>query len=107
MKNWVTLFARTGFEEKLKDVLKENLNAEEFLPFVPVKETPYRNRGVIHKIRKPLFPGYIFIQTGIAPDLIADRLAAALRNIEEREHIYSILHYGDDRKRSETCQENK
>jgi transcriptional antiterminator NusG len=98
MKNWVILFARTGSEGKLVGTLKANLNAEEFLPFVPVKETPHRSRGVVHKIHKPLFPGYIFIQTGITPDLIADRLAAALRNIEGNEHIYSILHYGDDKR---------
>jgi len=50
MKNWVILFVRTSSEEKLKDMLKENLNADEFLPFVPVKETPYRNKGVVQKV---------------------------------------------------------
>jgi len=98
MKNWVILFARTGSEEKLKNMLKENLDSDDFLPFVPVKETPYRNRSVVHKERKPLFPGYIFIQTGIAPDLIADRLSETLKNIERNEQIYSILHYGEDKK---------
>jgi transcriptional antiterminator NusG len=97
MKNWVILFARTGSEEKLKGILKENLNADEFLPFVPVKEMPYRRKGVVQEVRKSLFPGYVFIQTEITPDLIADRLEAALKNIEANEHIYSVLHYGDDK----------
>ena len=81
VKNWVILFARTGSEEILKGMLKEDLNAEEFVPFVPVKEVPYRNKGVVQKMRQPLFPGYVFLQTGIAPELIADRLAAVLNNV--------------------------
>ena len=93
MKNWVVLFARTGSEEKLVQMLREKLNAEEYLPFVPTKETPYRNKGVVYKIRKPLFLGYVFVQTGIEPNLIAGRLAKALENVKD---IYSILHYSDD-----------
>jgi len=44
MKNWVVLFARTGSEEKLVQTLKEQLDAEKYLPFVPTKEMPYRSR---------------------------------------------------------------
>jgi len=39
MKNWVVLFTRTGSEVKLLHLLKEKLSDEEFLPFVPTKET--------------------------------------------------------------------
>ena len=95
MKNWIVLFARTGSEEKLVNTLKEKLCTEEYLPFVPMKETPYRSKSVIHKIRKPLFPGYVFVQTGIEPALIADRLAKVLENVKD---IYSILHYGNNEK---------
>ena len=95
MENWVVLFARTGSEEKLVQMLKERLSPEEYLPFVPTKEVPYRSKSVIYKERRPLFPGYVFVQTGIEPGLIADRLAKALRNMKD---IYSILHYGDDEK---------
>ena len=94
-KNWAILFARTGLEGKLVDALKEKLNAEEYLPFVPTKETPYRNKGVLHKIRKPLFPGYVFVQTEIEPSRIADRLETELKGVKE---VYTILHYGNDRK---------
>jgi len=95
MKNWAVLFVRTGSEEKLVQTFREKLDAEEYLPFVPTKEMPYRNKGVIYKVRKPLFPGYVFVQTGIEPNLIAGRLAKALENVRD---IYSILHYGDDEK---------
>ena len=94
MKNWVILFARTGSEEILVQMLKERLNAEEYLPFVPIKEMPFRNKGVIHKVRKPLFPGYIFVQTHIESKLISNRLKLDLKAAKD---VYSTLHYGDDK----------
>jgi len=95
MKNWVVLFTRTGSEEELVQILKEKLSANEFLPFVPTEEAPYRSKGVVHKVRKPLFPGYVFLQTEVETKLIADNLKQALKNTKG---IYSILHYGDDEK---------
>ena len=95
MKNWVVLFARTGSEEKLVSTLKEKLNTKEYLPFVPTKETPYRSKGTLHKIRKPLFPGYVFVQTEVEPSQVVDRLEATLKGVKE---AYTILHYGDDKK---------
>ena len=95
MKNWVILFTRTGSEEKLVRTLREKLNSDEYLPFVPSKETSYRNKGVIDKVRKPLFPGYVFVKTNIDYKLIVDRLKLDLGFAKD---IYSILHYGDDKK---------
>ena len=94
MKNWVILFAKTGYEENVIQILLEKLDTEEFLPFVPSKETPYRNKGIIHKKRKPLFPGYIFIQTEVESELIAKKLKTALKDTKD---IYSLLHYGSDK----------
>jgi len=98
MKNWVILFVRTGLEEKIVRVLKERLNAGEYLPFLPTKETPRRSRGIICKECKLLFPSYVFIKTVIEADLIAEKLKSALVGIVCRKNIYSILHYGDDEK---------
>jgi len=95
MKNWVVVFARTGLEEKLVQIIREKLDTEEYLPFVPMKEMPYRSKGVVHKIRKPLFPGYVFVQTEIEPILVAEKLSLALKNTRD---FYSILHYGDNEK---------
>ena len=94
MKNWVILFAKTSYEENLIQVLLKKLETDEFSPFIPTKETPYRSKGVIHKIRKPLFPGYIFIQTEVESELIAKKLKTALKDTKD---IYSLLHYGSDK----------
>ena len=100
MKNWVILFVRTGSEEKIARLLKEKLNAEEYQPFLPVKETPRRSKGVIRKERKLLFSGYVFIQTEIEAGSIAKKLKSDLTDITGKWHedIYKILHNGDNEK---------
>ena len=80
-------------------VLKENLASNEFLPVLPVKETPRRSKGIIHKERKLMFPGYILVQTEIDADLITDKLKFELQtNIAVKKYFYSILHYGENKK---------
>ena len=100
MTNWVILFARTGAEEKILFTLKEKLNAGEYLPFLPTKETLFRSRGVISKVRRILFPGYIFIKTEIEAASIAEKLNLSLTDTNNRqlENVYSILHYGSNEK---------
>ena len=99
MRNWVILFVRTGSEEKLVRLLRDNLNVNEYQPFLPIKEMAHRSRGVISKKRKLLFPGYVFIKTGIETGLIAEKLKSDLTNATRKWHedIYSILHYGNDK----------
>jgi transcriptional antiterminator NusG len=99
MNNWVILFVRTGSEENLADVLRDKLNADEYQPFLPIKETSHRSHGVIRKECRLLFPGYVFIQTDIETGSIAEKLKDTLTNTTGKWHedIYSILHYGNDK----------
>jgi transcriptional antiterminator NusG len=98
MKNWVILFVRTGSEKQILRKLKENLNANEYLPFLPTKEAPHRTRGVIYKVRKLLFPGYVFIQTEIEGSTIIEMLELIITGTTWSKDIYTILHYGDNKK---------
>ena len=104
MKNWVILFVRTGSEEKIARLLKEKLNAEEYQPFLPVRETFRKSKGVIRKERKLLFPGYVFIQTEIEAGSIAEKLKSDLTDMivdmtdKWHDDIYKILHNGDNEK---------
>jgi transcriptional antiterminator NusG len=98
MKNWAILFVKTGEEEKCVSMLKEKLDAAIYLPFLPTKEVSYRSKSVVGKKIKLLFPGYVFIQTEIEADKIAQNLWAAITNITEHKDIYRILNYGDNKK---------
>lgn len=97
MENWVILFVRTGSEEKLVHMLKDILCPNEYLPFLPVKEVHRRIKGANCIKRNLLFPGYVFIKTGINANQIAKKLRTALKvdNIWPQD-IIRILHYGDD-----------
>ena len=97
MKNWAILFVRTGREERLIRALGQELNACEWLPFLPTKEATHRNKGVFRTERRLLFPGYVFIQTETDANRIASRLRSCLLDTVSRESIYSILHYGDNK----------
>lgn len=45
----MTLFVRTGSEEKLVRVLKDKWEADEYLPFLPVRGNTLRKRGYYPK----------------------------------------------------------
>lgn len=89
---WYILFTRTGREEKVQMLLKRRLDAEVFMPFIPMLETLFKISGRIKKEMKPLFPGYVFIESE-APgyELIknTNRIASSSRD------IIRFLSYGD------------
>ena len=93
MVNWVIVYVRTGTEKKTVDTLKNILDSEYYKPFIPVKETPYRRRGVISKQQKLLFPGYVFIETKIEPNEIATNLRPILMDKIRLKDIIKLLHY--------------
>jgi len=96
--HWVILFVRVGSEEKITEMLQKKLGLNDYLPFVPTREAAFRRQGITQIIRKPLFPGYVFLKTEMDATLIADHLRMALDGIQELKHVYSILHYGNNRK---------
>jgi transcriptional antiterminator NusG len=60
---WYVLFTRTGREGKVEQLLKKRLDADAFAPFIPMLETLFRISGQVRKELKPLFPGYVFIES--------------------------------------------
>jgi len=49
MKNWVIIFVRSGSEQKVLQLVKTDENAFDFVPFLPTKESSFRNKGTITK----------------------------------------------------------
>jgi len=99
MKNWVVLPTRASSENKAIEILKEDLEACGFTPFVPVKQKARRQRGRITKRDVLMFPGYILLQTEVEPEQIMKNLRLGLKRDarNEKRRINAILHYGDDR----------
>lgn len=67
LNNWFVLFVQTGREQIACDMLNLSTSITEFSAFFPKIEYIKKNNGTIDKIRKALFPGYIFIKTNLDP----------------------------------------
>lgn len=67
---WYVIQVMTGDEKKTVDMCKvivSNGDSHEF--FIPEADRMKRFRGEWHKIRKPMFPGYVFIGTEFIDEL--------------------------------------
>jgi transcriptional antiterminator NusG len=59
--SWHVLWTRSHCEELVRD----QLAAKGFEPFLPTLEVWSRRRGKSHQIRVPMFPGYLFVGAGL------------------------------------------
>jgi len=94
MDYWYILFVRTGSEEKVRQILSHRLDSTNYQPFVPVKTAPSKSGGVVRKMLKPLYPGYIFIQSVLSPDKFCEAMFLVVYPIKD---AYRVLHNGSDR----------
>lgn len=90
--NWYVLFAKTGNEEKVQKKLDRQLKTEEFSPFVPMLETLFKRAGKVKKEIKPMFPGYVFIETEAD---YQDFCGDIKRLTYISDDMYRVLKYGD------------
>lgn len=89
---WYVLFARTGREHKVEQFLIKQLDSDLFEPFVPLSETIFKTSGTVKKEIKPLFPGYVFIESGVSQQQFIDKISSvAYASID----VISILKYSN------------
>jgi transcription antitermination factor NusG len=61
---WHLLWTRSHCESLVTD----QLAAGGFHPFLPTQEIWSRRRGIRHRIRVPLFPGYVFLNDALSKE---------------------------------------
>jgi len=61
--NWYVLFAMTGYEHQLANVISRVWRIDGLRPFVPMYDTRFRKAGNILEEKKQLIPGYIFLES--------------------------------------------
>lgn len=61
--DWYVLFVRTGYEHMVERLLKKCMDSSTFMPFIPLHEKIFKISGSVKKEVKPLFPGYMFIES--------------------------------------------
>ena len=68
--NWYVIQVLTGNELAICDTLKKILDKDLYEQcFVPMCEMPYKKKGKYINIKKPLFPGYLFIVSDFIDDV--------------------------------------
>lgn len=87
---WYVLYVKTGRERKVEKFLKKRLNIESFVPLI---ELAFKKMGVVRKEYKPLFPGYIFIESEM---LCCEFLTTITPVIYDLQDIIKILRYSDE-----------
>lgn len=60
------IFAKTYEEYRFAERLQSNLDASQYMVFVPTKDRSFRLRGAFNLHRVILFPGYVFV-AALAP----------------------------------------
>lgn len=89
---WYILFTRTGQEEKAEQLLKSQLDNNIIMPFIPMLQTIFKYSGRVKIELKPLFPGYVFIESEV-PSV---EIIKMTRNIvTASKDIIRFLHYED------------
>jgi transcription antitermination factor NusG len=61
---WYAVHLHSNFEGKVSGMLERTLDGTVYYPHYFVRST---RRGKEHLIKKPLFPGYIFVRTALNP----------------------------------------
>lgn len=92
MLYWYVLHVKTGYEEKTADVLKRILGSSCYLPFVPMIEKAHKQNRVFSAVKKVIFPGYVFLQSESAGNVVLKEALPLIIRIKE---IYKFLNYGE------------
>ncbi|RXE58673.1 antiterminator LoaP [Acetivibrio mesophilus] len=89
---WYVLFVKSGKERKVEQCLRKELDTDISIPFIPLQEILFRRSGTVRKEIRPLFPGYVFIES-ILPG--QDFLEETNYLINKSGDIISLLKYSD------------
>jgi len=89
---WYILHVKTGREQAVKYEIERRWKMEDVAPFIPVAETMFRRGGVVKKERKRMFPGYVFLESGLGP---AELRANVRGRVAYSNSIFRLMRYGD------------
>jgi len=63
MSNWYVFFVQTGQEQTACDLLNKLFDIDKSVSFIPRLDITFKRAGLVRKELKPMFQGYVFIDT--------------------------------------------
>ncbi|MCX8131317.1 MAG: antiterminator LoaP [Clostridia bacterium] len=89
---WYILHVQTGREYNVEELLRKRLDSNIFMPFIPLQESLFKIAGTVKKELKPLFPGYVFVESELSEQEFMKRTS----NLIYATHIIiRLLRYSD------------
>lgn len=89
LSNWFVFFVQTDRERTVCYYLNIILNQEKAVAFIPKIELIYKNSRQVRKELKPMFPGYVFIDTQLDVMSFATQTVQTARKFNSK--IYNLL----------------
>ncbi len=86
--DWYALFVRTGDENRVERYLNYHFEKSECTAIIPKSKLTERTKGKYYEVLKPLFPGYILINT-----IMNDHSYYIIRQIPK---VYRILRQAEE-----------
>ncbi len=89
---WYILFVKSGREHRVQQYMNKIADNETANPFIPLHEFLFKISGVVKRELKPLFPGYVFVESVMPGDEFLKNLN---RRIHSSSDIVKVLKYSD------------
>ncbi|WP_041706848.1 antiterminator LoaP [Ruminiclostridium cellulolyticum] len=90
--HWYVLFVKSGREHRVEQYLKKIVGIDMINPFIPLHEFLFKISGTVKRELKPLFPGYVFIESDMAGQEFIRKLYNKIYLLSD---IVRILKYSD------------
>ena len=90
MNNWFVLYVQAGREFLVSEYLNiaYDYEEEDTISFVPQIERIFKNSKVVKKELKPMFSGYVFIETTVAKEVFINSI---MKKIRFSDSLYKLL----------------
>lgn len=89
---WYVLFIQTGREQKIEQFLRRQLNSDVCMPFIPLQELLFKKSGITSKEVRPLFPGYVFVESELQGQQFLKVISSLTNRLSE---MACVLKYSD------------
>ncbi|MBT2288308.1 antiterminator LoaP [Paenibacillus albidus] len=85
--SWYVLYVKSGSESQIKKWIEAKFNRSQIYSVIPKRKVPQKKAGQEYDVVKPLFPGYIFVETKMN--------FSTYYQLRENPLIYQTLNYNN------------
>ena len=88
MGNWFIFYVKTGSEQTACNLLNKFFSKEDCVAFIPQVKIIIKSSKIISNYLRPMFPGYVFMDSSLNERLFA---SLAIKYVRYSECLYKLL----------------